>query len=110
MTKLEMGESDAIRKSHAHYLKARTIISYLGRKTQPTRAASAEEAGSSGRPPIKQVAIGSIAMFKGRIWQEKPSILHRSRAIDATCERLVLGIDPACGEQELAIMIRATSA
>ena len=93
--RLEVIDTDACRKFHADYVTVRTISTYLGQGTQWIAAGSADEAGVPGGPRIRQIAAGAIAMFKGRLWQEPPSVLHRSPPIQATAEqRLVLVIDP----------------
>jgi hypothetical protein len=41
------------------------------------------------------MAIGEVGIFKGRLWAEEPSILHRSPPIAASGERrLLLVLDP----------------
>jgi hypothetical protein len=97
--RLEVVETDACWKFHTDYVKVRTITTYLGRGTQWIEAASAEEASLSEGLDIRQLEPGEIGMFKGRLWQKTPMILHRSPPIGGSDEqRLVLVIDPAsCG-------------
>jgi hypothetical protein len=102
--RLEVVETDACRKFHADYVTARCITTYLGQGTQWIEASSPDRAGLRGGPAIEQIETGAVAMFKGRLWQESPTILHRSPPIGASGEqRLVLAIDPAPREKELAI-------
>ncbi|WP_324740219.1 DUF1826 domain-containing protein [Tsuneonella sp. CC-YZS046] len=102
--RLEVVETDSCRKFHADYVKVRTITTYLGRGTQWIEAESAEGALAPDGPGIEQVATGSVAMFKGRLWQENPTILHRSPPIgDSGEQRLVLVIDPAPAQDEMRI-------
>lgn len=89
--RLEVIETDACRKFHADYVKARTITTYLGQGTQWIEAATPDDANA-----VRQLDAGDVAMFKGRLWQEVPAILHRSPPIGGRREqRLVLVVDPA---------------
>lgn len=99
--RLEVVETDACRKFHADYVKVRTITTYLGQGTQWIEAASAETVGTPGGPDIHQLEPGEVGMFKGRLWQEAPTILHRSPPVGGSGEqRLVLVIDPPPHEDE----------
>lgn len=94
--RLEVVETDACRRFHADYVTARTITTYIGQGTQWVESECAENAGAPGGAPIRPIDTGSVAMFKGRLWQEVPSILHRSPPIGGPGEqRLVLVVDPA---------------
>lgn len=88
--RLEVIETDACRRFHADFVTVRTITTYLGRGTQWTQAP-----GSDWQPEmIRELSAGTVAMFKGRLLQPEPSILHRSPPIAESGEsRLVLVID-----------------
>lgn len=104
--RLEVVETDACYRFHADYVKVRTITTYLGDGTQWIEAVSTESTGPLDRPRIKQVAAGWVAMFKGRLWQEDPAILHRSPPIGTSGkQRLVLVIDSAPVEDETTIRL-----
>lgn len=109
--RLEVVETDACRKFHTDYVKVRTITTYLGQGTQWIEADSAERVGAPGGPEIRQLSPGAVGMFKGRLWQETPTILHRSPPVGGSSEqRLVLVIDPAPREDEMAIRVGGTRA
>lgn len=98
--RLEVVETDACRKFHADHVTLRTITSYLGQGTQwidaGIDAASANRADPVGGPAMRQLGTGDVGMFKGRLWQAAPTILHRSPPIAGSGEqRLILAIDPA---------------
>lgn len=92
--RLEIVKTDACRKFHADYVKVRTITTYIGRGTQWIEAVRPQLAGHVDGPPIRQIDAGAVGIFKGRLWNERPGILHRSPPIDGSNEqRLVLVID-----------------
>ena len=100
--RLEIIETDACRKFHTDYVKVRTIITYLGQGTQWIEADASEQAGLRGKPEVRQVAAGAVAVFKGRLWQNDPTVLHRSPPIGELNEkRLVLVIDPVSAEEDM---------
>lgn len=104
--RLEVVETDACRKFHADYVKVRIITTYLGQGTQWTVTTAAERIGAADGPTIRQLDAGDVGVFKGRLWQEVPKVLHRSPPIGNTGERrLVLVIDPAPAEKELVTRI-----
>lgn len=106
--RLEVVETDACRKFHTDYVKVRTITTYRGQGTQWVEADSAETVGAPGGPDIHQLEPGEVAMFKGRLWQEMPTILHRSPPIGASGEqRLVLVIDATPHEDEAVVRLGA---
>ncbi|WP_447725805.1 DUF1826 domain-containing protein [Sphingomonas koreensis] len=108
--RLEVVETDACRRFHTDYVTARTITTYLGQGTQWIESRHTEAAGLPDGPPIRQLHAGSVAMFKGRIWQEAPAILHRSPPIAGSGEqRLVLVVDPAPKDDAALVYIGATS-
>lgn len=99
--RLEVVENDACRKFHADYVTVRTITTYVGPGTQWIEAAKL----SIGRMPemseIRQTETGDVTIFKGRLWQESPAILHRSPPIAGTGEqRLVLVVDTALPDRD----------
>lgn len=107
--RLEIIDTDACRRFHADYVTARTITTYLGQGTQWIESENPEDADLPGGSPIHQLRAGSVAMFKGRVWQDAPSILHRSPPITGSGEqRLVLVIDSAAEEVVAPIYIGAT--
>jgi hypothetical protein len=104
--RLEVVETDACRKFHTDYVSVRTITTYLGQGTQWIEANSVEQVGASGGPEIFQMDAGDIGMFKGRLWQETPTILHRSPPIGGSGEqRLVLVIDSAPREDKAVVRL-----
>lgn len=104
--RLEVVETDACRKFHADYVKVRTITTYLGQGTQWALAEAPDQIAASDNPAIRQLDAGEVGLFKGRLWQEVPVILHRSPPIGASGEqRLVLVIDPAPAEDQAAIRL-----
>lgn len=108
--RLQVVETDACRKFHADYVKVRTITTYLGLGTQWIVADSADRAGTADGPAIQQLDAGDVGVFKGRLWQESPTILHRSPPIgDSGEQRLVLVIDPAPAEDELVTRLGTPS-
>lgn len=99
--RLEVVETDACRKFHTDHVRLRTITTYLGRGTQWIEAESADRAGVPDGPEIRQLSTGEVGVFKGRLWQETPTILHRSPPLGGSNEqRLVLVIDPAPHDDE----------
>ena len=86
--RLEVVETDACRKFHADFVTVRTITTYRGRGTQWQRADESDDQA------INEMQPGTIGLFKGRLLQPEPSILHRSPPIaDSGESRLVLVID-----------------
>jgi len=109
--RLEVVETDACRKFHSDNVKVRTITTYLGEGTQWIEAVARDTVGLPGGPEIRQLSVGDVGMFKGRLWQEDPTILHRSPPIGETgAQRLVLVIDPAPAENEKAIRLEGKCA
>ena len=88
--RLEVVETDACRRFHADFVTLRLLCSYVGPGTQSRRADAADA--------VCEVPTGAVAVFKGRLLLDPPTILHRSPPISATGERrLVLAIDPLPG-------------
>lgn len=88
--RLEVVETDACRRFHADFVTLRLLCSYVGPGTQWCRADAADA--------VCEVPTGAVAVFKGRLLLDPPTILHRSPPISATGERrLVLAIDPLPG-------------
>ncbi len=107
--RLKVVETDACRKFHSDYVKVRTITTYLGQGTQWIEAESADRADLPDSADIRQLDAGDVGIFKGRLLQETPTILHRSPPIGGSDQqRLVLVIDPASREDELAIRVGGT--
>ncbi|WP_294299740.1 DUF1826 domain-containing protein [uncultured Sphingomonas sp.] len=97
--RLDVIETDACRKFHADFVSVRLICTYVGAGTQwlSNDAAARLRAGADiGALPIRQLATGDVALFKGRRWADDGAIVHRSPPIAGTgARRLVLVIDPA---------------
>jgi len=86
--KLEVVETDACRRFHADYVALRMLCTYVGPGTQWHAIADPDTIG--------QVPTGAVAIFKGRMLLDPPTVLHRSPPIVATGERrLMLTLDPA---------------
>ncbi len=86
--RLEVVETDACRKFHADFVTVRTITTYRGRGTQW------QHANAPGVQTINEMRFGTVGLFKGRLLQPEPSVLHRSPPIaDSGESRLVLVID-----------------
>ncbi|WP_395396788.1 DUF1826 domain-containing protein [Novosphingobium sp. BL-8A] len=85
--RLEVVETDACRKFHADHVTARLLTTLHGQGTQWIETICPDR--------IRQMEVGEVAIFKGRIWAEEPAVLHRSPPIGQTGEtRLLLVIDP----------------
>lgn len=86
--RLEVIDTDACRRFHSDYMRLRLICTYVGPGTQWHRIAVPDA--------VNPVRTGSVAVFKGRLLLDPPTVLHRSPPIVASGERrLVLVIDPA---------------
>jgi hypothetical protein len=86
--RLEVVETDACSKFHADFVTLRTITTYRGPGTQWQRA------DDPGDQTINEMRSGAVGLFKGRLLQPEPSVLHRSPPIAESGEsRLVLVID-----------------
>lgn len=104
--RLEVVETDACRRFHSDNVTVRTITTYLGDGTQWIEAETCDKLGLPDGPEIRQLGRGDVGMFKGRLWQEASTILHRSPPIgDTGAQRLVLVIDPAPAEDEKLIRL-----
>lgn len=89
--RLEIVETDGCKQFHADYVRARLLSTLSGRGTEWIYAAS-----QGSDTAVEQMAAGDVGIFKGRLWEEEPAILHRSPPIGASGEqRLLLAIDPA---------------
>jgi len=85
--RLEVVETDACRRFHADYVTLRLLCTYVGPGTQWHRVATPGA--------IEQVPTGAVALFKGRLLLDPPTLLHRSPPIMAAGgRRLMLVIDP----------------
>lgn len=87
--RLEVIETDACRKFHMDYVRARLLMTLAGEATQWIEVVAQPDA------PVHQLAVGDVAIFKGRLDAEEPAILHRSPPIAGTQRRrLLLALDP----------------
>lgn len=90
--RLEVVETDACRKFHSDYVKARLLMPLVGSGTQWREA--------SGDETIHEMRVGEVGIFKGRVWAPEPSILHRSPPVAETGEiRLLFALNPADVEE-----------
>ncbi len=90
--RLDVIRTDACRKFHADNVTVRLLMPLVGPGTQWLAAR-----GVDADPPVAdgQLQIGEVGLFKGRVWAERPEILHRSPPVAATgITRLLLAIDP----------------
>ena len=75
--KLEVIETDACRRFHADFVTMRLLCSYVGPGTQWCHADATDV--------VCDVPTGAVAVFKGRLQLDPPTVLHRSppmRTID----------------------------
>lgn len=89
--RLEVVETDACRRFHSDYMTLRLLTTYRGAGTQwhPVDHPNVIEA----------LNAGEVAIFKGRVLLDPPTILHRSPPIEARGEqRLLLVLDPVLGD------------
>jgi hypothetical protein len=96
--RLEVITSDACRKFHADYVPLRLITSYAGPGSQwlsNDDAAALAGGVAAEQLEVRQLLVGEVALFKGRLLTDSP-IIHRSPPIAGTGQRrLVLVINPA---------------
>lgn len=86
--RLDVIETDACRKFHMDYVKARLLMPLSGPGTQWIEAAEGSDA------PINQLGAGHVGIFKGRLWVDEAAILHRSPPVAASGDtRLLLVLD-----------------
>lgn len=93
--RLDVIRTDACRKFHADNVTVRLLMPLVGPGTQwlAARRVHPDPLVADG-----QLQIGEVALFKGRVWAERPEILHRSPPVGATgITRLLLAIDPLGG-------------
>lgn len=93
--RLDVIRTDACRKFHADNVTVRLLMPLVGPGTQWLAAR-----GVDADPPVAdgQLQIGEVGLIKGRVWAERPEILHRSPLVAATgITRLLLAIDPLGG-------------
>ncbi|WP_162233743.1 DUF1826 domain-containing protein [Sphingomonas sp. Leaf17] len=99
--RLEVVDTDACRRFQADYVTARLICTYAGPATQwlaNVDAAALLGGAVTDDLPIRQLATGDVAIFKGREWSPDQAIVHRSPPVAGTGrQRLVLVIDTAPG-------------
>lgn len=85
--RLQTVSTDACRKLHADYVTLRLLTTYCGPGTQWAPAATPEA--------LQAMDPGWVAVLKGRLLLEPPTVLHRSPPIAGSGKcRLVLAIDP----------------
>lgn len=94
--RLEVVTTNACRKFHGDYVKARLITSYLGEGTQWLEHSDAQRVAKGLEPyEIKQLSLGDVGMFEGKLATDEP-IIHRSPPIEGTGQtRLLLVLNPA---------------
>ncbi len=96
--RLEVIETDACRRFHADFVSVRAITTYLGPGTQwlsPADAAALAPGAEADDRAVQQIATGSFALMKGRLWAADMPLVHRSPPIMASGgRRLVLVLDP----------------
>lgn len=85
--RLDVVETDACRRFHADYMTLRLLTTYRGRATHWCRADEPKV--------VRTMKTGDVAILKGRVLLDPPTVLHRSPPIEATGEqRLLLVLDP----------------
>lgn len=95
--RLDVIETDACRRFHADYVTARAITTYRGSGTQ--WLSSDDAARLVGGSPldvldIADIATGTVAMMKGRLWAPDAPLVHRSPPIAGIgIARLTLTLD-----------------
>lgn len=88
--RLEVVTTDACRKFHGDYVKARLITTYLGEGTQWLEEADVARVSLGLEPlEIKQLGAGDVGIFKGKLATERPAI-HRSPPIGSMGEKRIL--------------------
>lgn len=94
--RLEVVTSDACRKFHADYVKARLITTYVGAGTQWIDGEDAARIKQGVEPEcVNSLSTGNVGIFKGRLASWTPAI-HRSPPIAGTGQkRLVLVLNQA---------------
>jgi hypothetical protein len=94
--RLEVVTTDACRKFHGDYVKARLITTYLGEGTQWLDETDADRISRGVEPlEIRQLGTGDVGVFKGKLATERPAI-HRSPPIGNTGQkRFLLVLNPA---------------
>lgn len=94
--RLDRITTNACRKFHADYVKARLITTYAGSGTQWLSEAVPPGSEPSDLRNIRQLRAGDVAIFRGWNWSEASAAIHRSPPIEGTGEeRLVLVINPS---------------
>lgn len=93
--RLEIVTGNSCWKFHSDYVELRLITTYLGRGTQWIDDQYPGHMTNEPSPEaIKELGIGDIGLFKGRLGKGRPAI-HRSPPIDGTGEkRLLLVLNP----------------
>lgn len=93
--RLEIITGNSCWKFHSDYVELRLITTYLGSGTQWIDDQDPGHMTNEPSPEaIKELGIGDIGLFKGRLGKGRPAI-HRSPPIDGTGEkRLLLVLNP----------------
>jgi len=94
--RLEVVTTNACRKFHGDYVKARLITTYVGEGTQWLEQEDAERLAKGLEPQtVRQLTQGDVGLFKGKLATLQPAI-HRSPPLDDTGKkRLLLVLNPA---------------
>ncbi|MEL7197073.1 MAG: DUF1826 domain-containing protein [Pseudomonadota bacterium] len=93
--RLEIVSTDACRKWHSDYVKARLITTYAGTGTQWLTSDDANRVKRNQDPArINTMSSGDVGIFKGKLATDNP-VVHRSPPIAGTGERrLLLVLNP----------------
>ncbi len=94
--RLEHITTNACKKFHSDYVRARLITTYSGQGTQWLDIDETADCDCGEPHNIQQMQTGDVALFKGRLWSSRAPAIHRSPPIEGTGEeRLMLVINPA---------------
>lgn len=92
--RLEHIKTNACKKFHGDHVTARLICTYVGQGTQWLDGEDADNCDCGDPHNIRQLGVGDVALFKGRLWSPESPAIHRSPPIEGTGqERLVLVIN-----------------
>lgn len=94
--RLEVVRTDACRKFHADYVRARLITTYHGEGTDWLDDADAARVAAGAEPQrINRMRAFDVGLFKGKLGTDHPAI-HRSPPIAGSGEaRLLMVLNPA---------------
>lgn len=85
--RIEAIDDDACKKFHRDSVPFRLLVTYRGPSTQWVLPCDAERAIASQRDfdgPIKEIPIGSVALFRGALGAANRGVVHRSPPIAGT--------------------------